>query len=177
MINYTPEMTLIPISQEQFAIIDRDDIDLAQFNWSAVLQSCGGERKYHASRSVPKEGGKYTSTGMHRVILSRILNRDLTTRDYVDHINGNPLDNRRANLRLSTPAQNALNRGKNHNTTSPYKGVYRAKGTSKWYAQITKDGKRYQVTGFSTAEQAFEIYCALGSILHGEFFNSGEKAA
>ena len=42
---------------------------------------------------------------------------------HVDHINGNTLDNRRANLRLVTPTQNARNKAPHKNTSSKYVGV------------------------------------------------------
>jgi hypothetical protein len=54
---------------------------------------------------------------MHRLILG-IPNSE------VDHVNGNPLDNRRVNLRLATRAQNSANTRSRKNTTSKYKGVY-----------------------------------------------------
>lgn len=40
-----------------------------------------------------------------------------------DHINQNPLDNRKANLRIVTNSKNLFNRGKNTNNTSGFKGV------------------------------------------------------
>lgn len=178
MIQFTPEMVMIPISQEQFAITDRIDADLARLKWSVHPQSGGGAPKFAVFRGARKANSdKYSTQFMHRVILSRMLNRELSSKELVDHINGNPLDNRRANLRLVTSAQNNLNRAKNHNSTSPYKGVFQPKGTSKWSFQISKGGKRYCGTGFDTAEQAFEAYCKKGRELHGEYFNSGEKAA
>lgn len=74
----------------------------------------------------------------------------------VDHINRNSLDNRRANLRAVTPAQNSLNRSIGRNNTSGYKGVSRY-GT-KWGARIHVDGKRVWLGVFDTPEEAGAAY-------------------
>jgi hypothetical protein len=55
---------------------------------------------------------------------------------HVDHINGNSLDNRRDNLRLVTPQQNAMNRGPQINNTSGYKGVSWNKRSKKWQVSV-----------------------------------------
>lgn len=54
----------------------------------------------------------------------------------IDHINRNKSDNRIANLRVATSAENQQNRQKNKNNTSGIQGVYWDKRTSKWQAQI-----------------------------------------
>lgn len=51
---------------------------------------------------------KSSKTGgilLHRVILERVLGRELERGEYVDHVNGDGLDNRRENLRLATSSQ------------------------------------------------------------------------
>ncbi|WP_294645223.1 HNH endonuclease, partial [uncultured Aureimonas sp.] len=59
----------------------------------------------------------------------------------VDHANGDPDDNRIANLRLSTPSQNSSNRKKPATNTSGYKSVIRHHKSGRWNAQI-KDGPK-----------------------------------
>jgi len=54
----------------------------------------------------------------------------------IDHINGDPWDNRIENLRIATPSQNQANRKKGMGCTSEYKGVSYYRG--KWTAQIAK---------------------------------------
>lgn len=56
---------------------------------------------------------------------------------FVDHINGNKLDNRRSNLRIVTPSQSVQNTGRCRDGSSIFKGVCLDKKTKKWQAQIT----------------------------------------
>jgi hypothetical protein len=62
----------------------------------------------------------------------------------VDHINGDKLDNRIANLRFVTSTQNAQNRLKKKGTSSEYIGVY--KRDNIWIGSIKIDGKTLQKT-------------------------------
>ena len=66
----------------------------------------------------------------------------------VDHINHNPLDNRRCNLRVVTDIQNKQNRKDN---TSGILGVDKYKG--KWRSQLQVKGKKY-IKYYNTKEEA-----------------------
>ena len=100
-------------------------------------------------------------------MLGRVVGRPLTRDDIVDHINQDPLDNRRQNLRLATRSQNAANLGPYANNTSGYKGVDFNRG--KWRARITQDGVRYFLGTFDTAEDAARAYDQKALELFGEF--------
>ena len=67
---------------------------------------------------------------------------------FVDHINNNPLDNRKDNLRLVTQQQNNMNVSSREGSTSQYVGVYFRKDAKKWIAQITVERKRITIGRF-----------------------------
>ena len=87
----------------------------------------------------------------------------------IDHRDGNPLNNRFSNLRLSTYSDNAANRGRMRSNTSGFKGAVFDPRADKWRAQISKDGRRYCLGRYATAEEAHEAYAAKARELFGEF--------
>lgn len=89
-----------------------------------------------------------------------------------DHINRNGLDNRKANLRPVTRAQNTLNRlykFKRKDSPSKYKGVTWHKYTKKWQAQICYAGKHKFVGYFNDEIQAAKAYDAAAIKYHKDF--------
>jgi hypothetical protein len=88
----------------------------------------------------------------------------------VDHINGNGLDNRRANLRICTTAQNTANSRKTARVTSSrFKGVTWHKARRKWSAQIMVDGKHFGLGNFTDEVEAAKAYDAKARATWGEF--------
>ena len=88
---------------------------------------------------------------------------------YIDHVNGDPSDNRIANLRCATRSENMRNRKHNSNNTSGFKGVSWNKSVKKWQAAIRLNGKRHHLGVFDTADAAYKRYCEASKVLHGEF--------
>ena len=74
----------------------------------------------------------------------------------VDHINQNPLDNRKENLRFVIPTANAINSKVPKNNKSGYKGVSWRKDSNKWRAQITIQGKIICLGTYERIEDAIE---------------------
>ncbi len=87
----------------------------------------------------------------------------------VDHIDGNPLNNQRANLRLATSSQNKCNRGARKDCKSGYKGVSWHSQRNKWTARI-KAGTKYLHLGlFEDIKDAVSAYNNAAQKYHGEF--------
>ena len=85
---------------------------------------------------------------------------------HTDHINGDPSDNRLANLREATPAENQQNTASRKGASSAYVGVSWAKRYGKWRATIRLRGKQKDLGRFDTEEEAFAAYCAAKVKIH-----------
>jgi len=98
--------------------------------------------------------------------------------DELDHINGDPSDNRIENLRPATSQENKRNTGKQANNTSGFKGVYWDKSNGKWKAQARDaNGKQKNIGLFPTPESASAAYEAYVRNLHGEFYRPKNQEA
>lgn len=84
----------------------------------------------------------------------------------LDHVNGNPNDNRISNLRECSHAENHQNRGVAANNASGLTGVGWHKLRQKWRADIKVNGKPRALGLFDTKEQAHEAYLAAKQINH-----------
>lgn len=80
---------------------------------------------------------------------------------YIDHKNGNKLDNRKQNLRLVTPQENAFNRKpRRDKMTSKFKGVsYRKENKyKKWNVLFVHEGRPFSRKAFFTELEAAHAY-------------------
>jgi len=92
---------------------------------------------------------------------------------HIDHVDGDPSNNRIENLREATHTENAWNRGAQENNTSGYKGVYWHKHKQKWVARIYKNRKQHHLGYFTCPKEAHAAYCKAAKELHGEYANTG----
>jgi hypothetical protein len=146
-----------------FALVDDEDFErLSQFKWYARLHNAKrGPKAHRRAVRLERIGGKTVQTYLHHEILPK------REGFVVDHINGNPLDNRRENLRYATHGQNLSNQAGHRNRTSPYKGI--RKRRRRWFATITAAGRSIWTSGFTTPEEAARAYDELALTHHGEF--------
>ncbi|MHC4062441.1 MAG: AP2 domain-containing protein, partial [Planctomycetota bacterium] len=85
-------------------------------------------------------------------------------------INHNGLDNRRANLRLATRAQNSRNVKKPPNRfSSRYKGVSWHAPANKWVARITSNKETTTIGFFEGQIEAAKAYDEAAKKLHAKF--------
>lgn len=88
----------------------------------------------------------------------------------IDHIDGDPLNNQRENLRVCTYKENTYNRRKQKKpSSSQYKGVSLMRRTNRWHAEIKKDKKKYFLGCFKDEVSAGHAYDQKALELFGEF--------
>lgn len=143
----------VPLTKGAVALIDDEDWPLvSQFRWAKLGK--------YAVTSVKVPGSKPKMLSMHRLILNTPKGM------WTDHANGDGLDNRRSNIRVCTPSQNAMNRPRVRGEV-PLRGVVAANGA--YRAQIVADATIYILGIFADAEDAGRAYDAASRLVHGEF--------
>jgi hypothetical protein len=86
--------------------------------------------------------------------LAWLLHCGIWPEDQIDHINGDPEDNRISNLRVVTNAENQKNRSLSRNNTSGTNGVYFHSRDKVWTACIREGGRQRSLGSFSNREAA-----------------------
>ncbi len=160
----------IMLTQGQHAIVDSENYEyLMQWKWTY----CDG----YAYRAVfmGSINGKKKSKKirMHRIIVAA------PDGWYVDHINGDTLDNRRCNLRICTAMQNAQNSYRPVHRigcirSSKYKGVSYNKKNKNWRVQIQVNKKKMYVSSHKFEIEAASAYNAAAIQYFGEFAKLNE---
>jgi len=93
--------------------------------------------------------------------------------DCLDHIDGDPLNNRIENLRAATRQQNQCNQKLPRNNTSGTKGVNWNKERSRWQGKVRYKGKAHHTNYFKDKEECAKAVKELREKLHGDFANHG----
>jgi hypothetical protein len=165
------------INSKKYALVDAEDYyELSKYIWWT--------RKRRGSYQVlrfTEEGACFRPAFMHRDVMqltlcaeSRLSRRGKEKMDtipagfVIDHIDRDPLNNTRMNLRLATIAQNNMNKS-SRGGSSKYKGiVYRAR-KKLWLARITINGKSKYIKRYKSEIDAAKAYDEAAKKYFGEF--------
>lgn len=156
----SPDAREIGLTGGFVALVDAEDFAwLSEHRW--VATGLDGNTRYVVTKAVIAGTKKFVK--MHRLIAGAKLG------EIVDRVNGDGLDNRRANLRICTHADNMRNRRKHKNNASGSKGAYYDRERNRWRAILLVDGKQKQVGTFDNQIQAARAYDIAALQYFGEF--------
>ena len=119
-----------------------------------------------------RQGLKSGFGRVHRLIWVWMTGDDISD-DVIDHINGDPMDNRWSNLRRCSRHQNSMNRTINTNNSSGMKGVTFVFTSMKWRAHIGYMGSVHYLGEYDTADEAYDVYLEEAEKLFGEYMRDG----
>lgn len=157
----TPTSVVVYSSKNNPIQIDWDDHELSFHTWS--------EDGHGYVRSAdPDLPYKY----LHRLVAYRKYGRKLENDEVIDHKNGNPMDNRRDNLRIANRTQNQYNRRANRTKTgaSIYQGVHLRPGNNQsWTAAISANRTPLVIGHYESQDEAAWMRDQWALELHGEF--------
>lgn len=161
-------MKLIPLigkhGNGKFAIVDNEDYGkLMEWKWAVKVS----RKRLYAYRNSTiqstsemrlegRKTRKSQKTYMHRVLLGLEPGSFLQG----DHIDGNSLNNQKANLRAITLAQNRQNELPIRGGYSQHRGVSYDKARRKWIANSCLDSKRVNLGRYGTEEDAHQAVVA-----------------
>lgn len=144
----------ITLPTGEVALVDITDAYLVgQYRWHR-----GGTGNRYVAASTPK--------GEPPLYLHRLIKAPGPA-ELVDHIDGNPLNNRRSNLRIVTPSQNAANLTETKNQTG-FRGVAMY-GPRRFRAMLEHHGAVFRGPSRRTAKQAAQDFDMMARGIFGEF--------
>ena len=150
-------------------LIDAEDVPLLE-GWTLAVQ--------HKKNYVTLQGSSSIKPRPHKLLARVLLNAPPGT--VVDHINRNPLDNRKSNLRICTNAENSRNSAGKRTRTHRFRGCSlvrkRVHLPTPWIAQICKDGVVFRLGYYATEELASQAYYAKAQELFGEFAHQNNNS-
>jgi hypothetical protein len=151
----------IQLQNGKVVLVDDEDYERAnQYHWNIRLQDKILER---VTMSKWHSGNKENINLAHFV-----LEVSLDHNQCVIFRNGNRLDHRKSNLKITTKREAHLRSRGNGNSTSKYKGVSWSKARKKWIAQVTIGGVRKNLGGFEEEDEAARVYNLAAVQAYGE---------
>lgn len=154
-----------PLMHGQILRIDEADMPLVQqYRWHAKQEG----RSWYAYGNTYDPEGKRGVIKLHRLLLNALPSQ------FVDHVDGNGMNNTRANLRIATKQQNQANVRKRLSNRTGYKGVQQHHD-GRFRARIQVKGVGIHLGMFNTAEEAYAAYCTAARKHFGEFARIEEE--
>ena len=133
---------------------DLEDYDkIKDYTWFENILSSGYSRLDAYNPSTRK------TIGMHYLLGCK----------YYDHIDRNPLNNRKTNLRFATSQENARNRGVSKRNSSGFIGVHFDKEKNKWRSGITINYEHIRLGYFVNKDDAIRARLDAEAKYFGEF--------
>lgn len=139
----------LKLTQGRYSLLDRCDAHLKNWKWFAAKKG----HSFYAVRNCRFSPGRgnQRQIGLHHCIVGNPLNNLV-----VDHINGNGLDNRRANLRIVSIRENNTNTYFHRKGKLP--GATLDKRDNRWRAYIKFHGKAVALGYHDTEFEAHQAY-------------------
>lgn len=154
---YSISMKRIPVRAnrkvKRYAYVD--DIDYKKISAHKWRFQVGGYARTGSATT------KQTPISMHRLVM------DAPKGVEVDHIDGNPLNNQRGNLRLCNRNENKANTRIIKTNTTGYKGVSKHKG--RWQASIRVHNILIYLGRYDTKHEAAHTYNVVAEQIFGDF--------
>lgn len=148
--------------KDKEVLFDKEDFDkINKLHW--IVNTNG----YATANS---RSGKHDSIYLHKYIMNANSN------ETVDHINGDPFDNRKSNLRVVTTQQNAMNHAIHSNNTSGVSGVNYDTTHNKWVARIGYKMKRISLGYFDSFEDAVSARKVAEEKYYGEYSRNNSQS-
>lgn len=155
------DIAYVPLTKGYEAIIDTEDVEkVEKFNWYSNVNG----RAVYGQRSINRLNCRRTVM-LHMAVSGMIEGKE------IDHVNGDGLDNRKANLRHVLHSENMKNAKKRVTSKHKYKGV--CINHNRFSAKIRNDNKSIYLGTFDTQEEAHAAYCHASIEMHGKYGNHG----
>lgn len=154
----------VPLTKEgHFATVDKADwLVVRNYIWHLDVSRSGNH--YARTRIFDGHGKVAIDMSMHRFLLSA------EDSQFIDHIDGDGLNNRRSNLRFCTRSQNAANSGPRIDNSSGHKHIFWENSNGgRWCATLVYEGKRYRKRSKHDLDRLFKFLNSVVEGLHGEF--------
>ena len=167
LIIYSIGATLIKLNLDgkEVLVDDEDASKIQLYKWKLFVAKSAVDKGYFYFRATVDFKGKRVRMFLHRFIM------ECDTEMFIDHIDGNTLDNRKGNLRVCTRTENTRNRTTLKRNISGYRGVsYRVKH-KRWYASIKYNRHTYWLhSSDKDPKECALVYDQVGRLFFGEYF-------